>query len=151
MHSKMKGNIGEIAVAKTLSLLGYAVFKELGDLSKVDLITLVNNRPIKIQVKSSKLTNGAAHLSRRKCGPGYKFKYQKDQVDIFALYIPEKDIVIFVDQFELLAFEAEMVIRIEKSKNNQIKHTRTIDKYIDFNYILSEYEKKLEFEKSNTI
>lgn len=53
LHSKAKGALGEIAVAKDLLAQGYQVFVELGDNSKVDLIVLGSDfLPIKVQVKS---------------------------------------------------------------------------------------------------
>ena len=40
MHTKQSGSLGELKVAADLIARGYAVFTELGDLSKVDLIVL---------------------------------------------------------------------------------------------------------------
>lgn len=51
LHSKEKGNIGEMAVAKDLLRHRWEVFYELGDLSKVDLIIHRKGILLRIQVK----------------------------------------------------------------------------------------------------
>lgn len=45
LHSKTKGVLGEIAVAKDLLAKGYQVFAELGDNSRVDLIVMGKDYP----------------------------------------------------------------------------------------------------------
>lgn len=53
LHSKQLGAIGVLRVAAHLMEQGLSVFAEMGDLSRVDLIVLFENRPIKIQVEKS--------------------------------------------------------------------------------------------------
>ena len=86
LHKKQKGNIGELAVAADLSKRGLPIFKEFGDLSKVDLITIFENRPIKIQVKARSLRNGVIEVESWKSGPNYRFKYVLEDIDVFAVY-----------------------------------------------------------------
>lgn len=132
MHSKQKGIIGELAVSKHLAKLDLPVFKEFGDLSKVDLITIVNNKAIKLQVKALKLnSDGAIHIKASKSGPNYRFVYAKEQVDIFCVYEPETDTCLFIAANELLE-QSQMSIRFNKTKNNQRKNTRYFTAYTDF-------------------
>ena len=53
VNPSKKGTLGEIAVCKELMRLGYSVFSELGNSSKVDLIVLDENyKTYKVQVKT---------------------------------------------------------------------------------------------------
>ena len=85
MHSKKKGNIGQFAIALSLSKLGYSVFTEEGDISKIDIIAEKNNQLIKIQCKAITPENGCLRLSLKKSGPNYKFKYTCDMFDFFGI------------------------------------------------------------------
>lgn len=38
MHAKIKGNIGQFATCLVLSTMGFSVFTEEGDISKIDII-----------------------------------------------------------------------------------------------------------------
>ena len=88
LHAKIKGNIGEAIIAADLMKLGYSVFTEMGDNSRIDLIAAKDNDLIKIQVKSRKSNDvGAVEISNRKAGPNYRYKYQPDDVDVFAIYV----------------------------------------------------------------
>jgi hypothetical protein len=132
MHSKQKGNIGEAATSLYLLKRGYPVFKELGDLSKVDLITIVNNRCYKIQVKNAlrETNNGSFTFSICKSGPNYSYKYTKDDVDIFAVYISSIDEIIFLGWNDLNGDTIN--IRFKKSLNNQNKNINWYENYKDF-------------------
>tara|TARA_Y100000310_G_scaffold318914_1_gene373540 strand:- start:291 stop:698 length:408 start_codon:yes stop_codon:yes gene_type:complete len=116
MHSKQLGNIGEVSVAKQLMKMGYAVFTELGDLSKIDLIAVKDSQTLRIQVKYCKEQNGTAVLYLYKSGPNYRVKYTKDQIDLFALYVPERDIVLFISSEILDEVNNTFTIRIEQPK-----------------------------------
>ncbi|TXH17910.1 MAG: hypothetical protein E6R03_03120 [Hyphomicrobiaceae bacterium] len=124
MHSKQKGNIGELAVSKDLSLMGYPVFKEIGDLSKVDLLTIVQNQALKIQVKFiAAKRNKRLCVSFRKAGPNYRFSYQAGMVDLFAIYCPDNDQVYYLP-FEYLVSKHSSGITLSidgTSKNGQSK------------------------------
>ena len=71
VHRKDFGTIGELTVARHLLGQGYSVFSEYGDNSKVDLIALVDNVPIKIQVKSCNSSKGKVSLFLKKNAKGY--------------------------------------------------------------------------------
>jgi len=96
MHAKKKGSIGELAVALDLMHQGYAVFTELGDLSKVDLIAEIRSKLIKIQVKYKRLKWNAVELSLKKAGPNYRYQYTRNDVDLFAVYCPDTGDICYV-------------------------------------------------------
>lgn len=91
MNSKRIGNIGEAKVLSKLVELGIPVYIQFGDNESADYIILVNNKPLKIQVKTSasstkntvmfKLTSSTVHRKN-----GIKHIYSVDEVDLFLCY-----------------------------------------------------------------
>lgn len=120
MHSKDKGTIGELSIARDLMQLGCPVFTEVGDNSKVDIITMVNEQCVRIQVKALSIDDGKITLSTRKSGPDYSFYYTQAMLDIFAVYIPDEDIVLYV-AFKDLNNQTTMHIRLTEPRNGQSK------------------------------
>ena len=102
LHAKMKGTLGELKVTSELIKKGYAVFTEVGDLSRIDLIAWKDDKLIKIQVKSLASKNGSIEIHNYKSGPNYRYKYTKEDVDIFAIYSPELDEVFYISINEIL-------------------------------------------------
>jgi hypothetical protein len=87
MHSKNKGNIGELVTAARLSRLGYNVFLEAGDNSKIDLIAETNGKLIRFQCKSvTPGHSGQLSVYTYKHGPNYRFTYNESMFDYFAVY-----------------------------------------------------------------
>ncbi|MBU8920985.1 MAG: hypothetical protein KOO63_03935 [Bacteroidales bacterium] len=117
LHSKAKGNVGEAAVTKWLLERGYAVFTELGDLSRIDLIAEREGRLYKIQVKAARTRDGIVNLERRKRGPSYRFVYNAEDVDWFGVYVYDLDVVLWVKSEELCSHKASMHIRFVPPRN----------------------------------
>ena len=86
MHSKRKGNVGQFAVGLELTKLGYSVFTEEGDISKIDVIGEKQGKLIRIQVKAITPVGGSLICKMVKAGPNYRFSYKKDMFDYFAIY-----------------------------------------------------------------
>lgn len=139
LHTKQKGSIGELAIAKYLMTKGYSVFTELGDLSRTDLIALINGSCIKIQVKALMSKNGMVVLSSRKSGPNYSFSYEEKDIDIFAVYVLDKDMIFFISSKELLTNKTCMSFRIDLPKNNQQENIRFLSDYTCFEKALRDY------------
>jgi hypothetical protein len=133
VHTKQIGALGEMKIAADLIRLGYYVFEELGDNSKVDLIALGEDyKPIKIQVKTYSTKNGKVHLSRRKAGPNYSFKYESKHADVFAIYLIDEDKICYVSANTLLKKESSFTIRIKKPANNQLNKINMASEFYDF-------------------
>ncbi len=118
-HSKHKGTLGEVAVTKHLLQNGYSVFTEVGDLSRTDLIVLIDKIPIKLQVKSCNAKDGAVEVVSKKSGPGYKYRYQIEDVDVFAIYVLNHDLVFYVSAKEHLKNSTGSKFRINRPLNSQ--------------------------------
>lgn len=133
LHPKAKGNVGELKVAAHLADLGYAVFTELGDLSRVDLIAeRSDGRLIKVQVKCRKSKNGTVVIDRNKAGPGYRFRYGRDDVDVFAVYVYDYAEVFFVSSSLVCSMKAGPHFRLVPTRNGQEKGVRYVSDYSDF-------------------
>lgn len=134
---KPRGTVGELAVAKDLILKGYAVFTELGDNARVDLIALVGNTPVKIQVKTSLGKNGVASFDVVKSTFGYKYKYTENDIDLFALYIMSTDQIIYVSSKEALQQKSMISFKMAPSGGtNQFKQ-RFVKDYLDIQKALT--------------
>lgn len=136
-NTKQKGNLGFSATLKELHKLGYNVFSEIGDNSRIDMIVEVNKKLIKIQVKYAFEKNGAAKLIIKKSGPnGYRYSYTTEDVDLFSVYLPNLDKVLFVPSKIACESHNMFVIRIQDPKNNQTVNVHRINDFEDLNKIL---------------
>lgn len=124
VNSKMIGNVGEAKVLAKLVELQIPVYVQFGDNEPADYLILVDNRPYKVQVKTSTTFNGAitkfeltSSTAHRK--KGYKHKYSKDEVDLFMCYdyCTGK---IFI--FENTIPKCLVIVRYAHPKNNIVKN-----------------------------
>ncbi|MGI8470436.1 MAG: group I intron-associated PD-(D/E)XK endonuclease [Pyrinomonadaceae bacterium] len=137
-----KGTLGEIAVCKNLIQLGYKVFVEFGNFSKIDLIVLDDEFEVyKIQVKAVESKNEVATIySIKTClNPKYNSIYTVHQVDVFAVYIIDRDLVFYVSAKEILKNGKASKFRLSKSKNGQKKKVRYVEDYLNFEKALRDY------------
>lgn len=119
LHSKQKGNIAEAAVILELNKQGYSVFREIGDLSKVDLIAEKDCKLLTFQVKGVTPKNGVITLSTKKAGPNYRFKYQSYMFNYFAVVNLETLQVAFINSSICDKNKCGMTLKISRPKNNQ--------------------------------
>lgn len=132
LHAKQLGNLGELSVAADLVSQGYYVFTELGDICKADLVVMDKTyKPIKVQVKTASLRNGKISLKSTKAGPNYRFRYEPKHADIYAIYVWERNMILYVSNSELLAHYT-LTIRIDAAKNKQIAGINQASNYLDF-------------------
>jgi hypothetical protein len=126
---KLKGTIGHLSVAKDLTSRGYPVFTELGDTSRVDLIALVDDKPIKIQVKSHTSKYGRVEVSA--IGPHKSYMYSSKDIEVMALYVLDRNIIAYIPILELQD-KKSFCLRIDASKNGQKISIRRIEDYLIF-------------------
>ncbi|NBW21296.1 MAG: hypothetical protein EBR82_76370 [Caulobacteraceae bacterium] len=119
MHSKRKGNIGQFGVGLALTKLGYSVFTEEGDISKIDIIAEKDGNLIKIQSKAITPTDGCIKLPLKKSGPNYQFYYDPNMFDYFAVYDLEDGKVYLVSSEILKQNNTLFNLRKTLAKNNQ--------------------------------
>ncbi|MDQ6788272.1 MAG: group I intron-associated PD-(D/E)XK endonuclease [Acidobacteriota bacterium] len=141
-NPNIKGTLGEAAVCKDLLRLEFNVFLEFGNHSKVDLIVLDKNfNAIKVQIKAVQSLNDCVSIySVKNClNPKYNSTYTVKQVDVFAVYIIDKDLVFYVSAKEILQNGKSSKFRFSSSKNGQKKFVRYVDDYMDFKKALRDY------------
>ena len=130
-----KETLGEIAVCKELIQLGYEVFVEFGNHSKIDLIVLDENyKTCKLQIKTTESRNDVVEVySVKNClNPKYNSTYSTRQIDIFAVYICNRDLVFYVTAKEILKNGKCSKFRLSESRNGQKKYVRYVKDYLDF-------------------
>jgi hypothetical protein len=120
MHSKRKGNIGQFAVGLALTKLGYSVFTEEGDISKIDIIAEKNGKLLRIQSKAITPIDNKLILNLKKSGPNYRFKYEQGVFDYFGIYDLQDGDVYLVPDSVLLENDHTFNLRKTQPKNNQI-------------------------------
>jgi len=136
MHAKQKGNVAASATTLILNQLDYHVFAELGDLSRIDLIAEKDSRLIKIQVKGITPKNGRLELCFTKSGPNYTFCYKPSDFDIFAVCNLNTLEVAWIPSW-IIDSQRTISLRVEKSKNNQLKGVNLFSDYMDFESMIA--------------
>lgn len=137
MHSKLKGNIGEAAVTLALNRIGCNVFREIGDLSKIDLIAQLDGHLHTIQVKAATPKNGVIDLLLKKSGPNYQFWYKKTDFDFFAIVNLDDLSIALISIKEMVDNDQKCLsLRIKPTQNNQRMGIRMFSSYIDILDIL---------------
>lgn len=100
MNSKRVGNVGEAYALAKLVELGIPVYQQFGDDEPADYLIIINNKVLKVQVKSSDTYDGdkvvfdltSSTIHRKN---GNKHKYTIDEVDLFICFdITTKEIFI---------------------------------------------------------
>lgn len=128
VNTKMIGNVGEAKVLAKLVELQIPVYVQFGDNEPADYLILVEDKPYKVQVKTSttfngeitkfELTSSTAHRKK-----GYKHKYSKDEVDLFMCYDYCTD-KIFI--FKNAIPKCTVIVRYTHPQNNVIKHVNFV-------------------------
>ena len=122
MKNLNKGRIGELVVAQELMAYDLPVFLEFGGVSRIDLVTIYKDKPLTIQVKTTHSKDGIALLNLRKHGrwAEYNYIYNKEDFDLFALYVVDKAVVLYISSEEALNNNvAGITFRFDPAKNGQ--------------------------------
>ncbi len=120
-NSKFKGNIGETKVLADLTKRGFGVALPHGDNLPFDLIAVDENlNLLKVQVKYSAKRNGKIILRKQRV-TGYVGKihtttYGPNDVDLYAIYCPDNDVVYYVSAVEINDRVNSFELRIDESR-----------------------------------
>ncbi len=123
MSTKRKGNIGEAKVISDLLEQDIEVALPFGDNLPFDLIAVGPDlRLWKVQVKFARAYRGAIRVKNWRQSENTRRRYERTyspvQVDVFAVYCPDTDLVYYVSQAEVgggLTF----YLRVAQAKNRQ--------------------------------
>ncbi len=106
-------------VASRLLEFGYGVFKDITGAHDVDLIAYKNGKFTRIQVKTRTSKNGAVNFPRYSGGREIKRQVQGDEFDVMAMYVRDRNLVLFMPVAELVQKAQGVVVRVEAARNNQ--------------------------------
>ena len=130
-HTKIKADIGVAKCIADLVGKGYVPCIPLSEHQPYDIVAVSSNgTTIKLQVKYTTLQeNGTIEIKFRtswadKHGTHMRH-YNEDDFDFYAIYCPEKDMVLYVPNTK----NSPKVIRFEKARNNQGKYVSWADDY----------------------
>lgn len=133
MNTSQLGTIGETKVIYDIACKGYPIFREISNTSKVDIITIVKKRCIKLQCKYIDTEYDGAVMV-----PLYsttsKEKYSSNDFDILAVYIAFIDKVVYLNWEVLSHVTTTITLRykINDNKQKNSKLIRLVDDYLNF-------------------
>lgn len=140
MNTSQLGNIGEVRVLSEFVKLGVPCYLPYGDGNKCDLIADFNGKLNKIQIKTTEKlnTNGAMEwkVTRQDGFHGNRVQYNKEDIDYFAFYCIETDIVCLVP-FDENFPSAKLSIRMDDYTGPRLKTMRFVKDYQISNFINS--------------
>ncbi len=123
MNTKRKGNVGEAKVIADLLEQGLEVALPFGDNLPFDLIAVEPDfRLWKIQVKFARAHQGVIRVKNWRQSENTQRRYERiytpAQVDVFAIYCPDTDLVYYVSQTEI-GQRTTFYLRVTPTKNQQ--------------------------------
>lgn len=124
------GTIGELAITSHLLNLGWDVFKEVTGSAEIDLVALKNGRFIRVQVKCQKLSRNGAVVFKRALGG--KEKFVGTEFDVYAIYVPEKNLACFISMSELTQNGLTFSVRVIPAQNGAKKNIRIFTEFDSF-------------------
>jgi hypothetical protein len=122
---------GELRFAAEFLRKGFQIFLPYGEDSPIDLLIEKDGNFKRIQIKSTRPIKGAIHCRIKSSNNWQVKKYTKKDIDYFGIYdyLNKRGYLIPIEEMEGMT---ETNIRIEKTKNNQIKGVRFAEKYLYF-------------------
>lgn len=130
-NSRAVGNIGESIAVSEFVKRELPVFLPFGQNTPVDILVYLNEKFLKIQVKTTEeVKNGVMEfdISRTNGFTGRRKTYEKNEVDYFFLYCVENDFRGLIS-YEDLNSRYSLRIRCEQTKNRQAKKINNIENY----------------------
>ena len=132
-HTKAKADIGLTKVIADLTVKEYIPCIPLSEHQPYDIVAIAKNGlAFKFQVKYASLKkNGTIEVGFRtswadKNGTHIRH-YSKNQFDYYAIYCPERDIVLYLPNSP----NCPKVLRFDKPANNQKQHVNWFNDYLD--------------------
>lgn len=141
MNSSQLGNIGEARVLSEFLKLGIPCYIPYGDGNTADLIAQFNNKLNRIQVKTTKSLNNSGAMewavTRQEGFHGNRVQYNVEDIDYFAFYCLETDIVCLVP-FDENFPKRTLSIRLDTYEGNRLSTMRFAKDYQISNFISNE-------------
>ncbi|MBI3601457.1 MAG: hypothetical protein HY209_00965 [Candidatus Omnitrophica bacterium] len=132
-HTKVKADIGLCKVITDLTVKGHVPCVPLSEHQPFDLIVVMHNKSVlRLQVKFATLRkNGTVEVRYRRNWADKKGvhteSYSQDEFDYYAIYCPEKDVVLYVRNSP----RCPKTIRFHDSANNQAQYVKWAKDYLE--------------------
>lgn len=140
MTTSQLGNIGEARVLSEFIKLGVPCYLPYGDGNTADLIAQFNNKLNKIQIKTTASLNKAGAMewkvTRQEGYHGSRIQYDKKDIDYFAFYCLETDIVCLVP-FDENFPTTTLSIRLDNYSGQRLPTMRFVKDFQIANFIHS--------------
>lgn len=130
MHTKLKGNIGELIVARLLLENGWNVAFPYGENLKYDLIAEKDGVCKRVQVKTVKPKKGVLHVNCRSSNNWSVHHYSSKDFETLAAVNFETGKVYFIPSTKIR--RSLMNIRISEPKNFQKTGIHRAQEYTNF-------------------
>lgn len=126
MDTKMKGDIAEIQVQLKALNFGWDVLIPLGDRLPYDLVIVINDKFIKIQVKSAwKSKNGVYYVDVRRTKTNRRImkreKYTTDDFDFAIVFISDVNVFYVIPVNEFNSYSGQITMHENVSKQRKPK------------------------------
>ena len=137
MNKSQQGTIGETKIMFELAKNGYPIFREISDTSKTDIITIHNNKCIRVQCKYTD-TDYDGIIAVSLVSRTSKEVYCKDDFEILAVYVSFLDKTIFLNWNDIKNTQT-LHIRHKQGENKQKnnKNIRLLDNYLSLDKALN--------------
>jgi len=131
MNTKQIGDISQIKVMTRLLQKEYSVSVPFGDNQRYDLI-FDDGSLKRVQCKTGRVKDNAVVFPTAStyAHRGGTRKTYTDDVDYFGVYCSDNDSVYMIPVEELKDCKASASLRLEPSKNNQIKNVRFAEQFL---------------------
>jgi hypothetical protein len=129
--SKQLARESELRFASELTRKGWEIFFPYGEDTPIDLLAYRDKKFIKIQIKSTKIKNGAMSCKLRSTNNWQDKRYKEEEIDYFGFY-DHNNKKGYLIPFKEVEGKSEIKIRIESAKNNQKNKIRGAKKYLYF-------------------
>jgi hypothetical protein len=127
MNSSQLGNIGEARVLSEFVKLGVPCYLPYGDGNTADLIAEFNGKLNRIQIKTTTSLNKAGAMewkvTRQEGYHGNRVQYNANDIDYFAFYCLETDMVCLVP-FDENFPTSTLSIRLDNYSGNRLSTMR---------------------------
>ena len=138
LNTSQVGNIGEVRVLSEFVKLGIPCYLPYGDGNTCDLIAEFNGKLNRIQIKTTQSLNRAGAMewkvTRQTGYHGNRVQYSLEDIDYFAFYCVETDIVCLVP-FDSNFPSSNLSIRLDDYKGNKLPSMRFAKDYQIKNFI----------------
>ncbi len=128
MHTKLKGDIGQLIAAKEFLRRGWHVAFPYGENMKYDLIIEKEGIMKRVQVKACFPKKGSLRINFRSSNNWSVVQYTKSDFDLVAAVDLESERVYFIppDKFS----SCMLNIRIDQAKNCQMKNINFAENFL---------------------